>query len=145
MQAAIDKGVLPSNLTNLTFLSQSWSAAKENEKALPVMMAAAQLSENGELDAQLGQVYLNMENFDKAIEASQRALVKGKLRNEGTTYLVLGMAHFNKGQFAESLNNLAKAEQYNTSKLVAKQWAKYVSGEKNNQERLRNELSSMGS
>jgi tetratricopeptide (TPR) repeat protein len=53
MQAAIDKGVLPSNLTNLTFLSQSWSAAKENEKALPVMMAAAQLSENGELDAQL--------------------------------------------------------------------------------------------
>lgn len=145
MESALENGALQSNLTNLTFLSQSWSAAKENEKALPVMIAAAHLSANGDLDAQLGQFYLNMENFDKAIEASQRALDKGELRNQGTTYLVLGMAHFNKGQFVESLNNLAKAEGFNNSKLIAKQWAKYVSGEKINQERLRNELSSMGS
>lgn len=145
MEAALETGELQNTLTNLTFLSQSWSAAKENQKALPVMISAAELSENGELDAQLGQIYLNMENYDKAIEASQRALDKGDLRNQGTTYLVLGMAHFNKGQYVESLNHLAKAEEFNNSKLVAKQWARYVSGEKTNQEKLRIELSSIGS
>lgn len=145
MEQGIDSGKIENNLANLTFLSQSWSAAKENEKAVPVMVAAAAMSPSGELDAQLGQMYLNMEQFDKAIESSQTALEKGDIRNQGTTYLVLGMAYFNQGLYNSALDNLAKAEEFKNSQVVAKQWAKYVSSEKVSHDRLQLQVASIGS
>ena len=50
--------------------------AKEQEKAVPVMAQAAELSDDGELDAQLAQIYLNMEDWDNAISAAEKAIEK---------------------------------------------------------------------
>ncbi len=93
------------------------------------MLAAAELSEDGELDAQLAQIYLNMERFDDAINASLQALSKGKLANEGIVRLVLGMAYYNKQQFVDALNQLAKAQTHKASQGMAKQWSKFVENE----------------
>lgn len=142
MEQAIKEGVLERNLRNLKFLASCWSLAKENDKAVPVMIAAAQMSEDGELDAQLGQIYLNLEKFDDAIAASQKALQKGQLRNPGLSHLVLGMAYFNKRRFNDALNELAKAEKFDSARRMAQQWSKYVESEKVSFERLQAELSS---
>lgn len=80
----MNEGVLEKNLRNLKFLGQSWSLAKEQDKAIPVMMQAAELSEDGELDAQLAQILLNEERFDDAIAAADRAVEKGDLRNRSS-------------------------------------------------------------
>lgn len=141
MQDAMDKGVLDKDLRNLKFLSQAWSLAKESEKAEPVMIAAAKLSDDGELDAQLGQMYLNMERWIDAIQTSQRALEKGGLRNEGTAHLVMGMAYFNIGEYQDAIEQLSQAEKFDRSKAMAKQWAKYVETEKQNAQRLTAALS----
>lgn len=130
MQKAIDAGKLAEDERNLTFLAQSWSGAKETEKAIPVMLAAAKLSATGELYAQLGQMYLNMENWQQAIRASQQAIEKGGLRNEGMSHLVIGLAQFNVGEYNEALNQLAKAQQYDASRGMAQQWSKFVEGER---------------
>ncbi|MDF2176947.1 tetratricopeptide repeat protein [Aliiglaciecola sp. CAU 1673] len=142
MEQAMKEGVLERNLRNLKFLASCWSLAKENDKAVPVMIAAAEMSEDGELDAQLGQMYLNMEKYDQAIAASQKALEKGQLRNPGLSHLVLGMAYFNKKRFNDALNELAKAEKFDAAKRMAQQWSKYVETEKVSHERLQAELSS---
>ena len=139
MESAIDGGVMDKSLTNLKFLAQSWSLAKENEKAVPVMMAAADLSEDGELDLQLAQIFLNMEEYDSAAEASQKALDKGNLRNPGNAHLILGMALFNQQYFAESLIQLAKAEEHQGTKAMAERWRKFV---ENEQEYFTNVLAS---
>jgi tetratricopeptide (TPR) repeat protein len=94
------------------------------------MLAAAKLSETGELYAQLGQMYLSMDNWEQAITVSQQAIEKGGLRNEGMSHLVIGMAQFNVGEYNEALNQLAKAQEYDGSRGMAKQWSKFVEGER---------------
>lgn len=130
MQRAIDAGKLLEDERNLTFLAQSWNLAKETEKAIPVMMAAAKLAKTGELYAQLGQMYLNMDKWELAIAASQQAIDKGSLRNEGMSHLVIGMAQFNVGEYNEALTQLAKAQEYDGSRGMAQQWSKFVEGER---------------
>lgn len=130
IENALDEGVMEHNLRNLKFLAQSWSMAKENEKAIPVMIAAAEMTDDGELDAQLAQIYLNLERFDDAIGASLKALEKGKLANEGIVHLVLGMAYYNKQQFVDALNQLAKAQNHKSSQGMAQQWRKFVENER---------------
>ena len=140
MEEAIDSGSLDKNLRNLKFLAQCWSLAKEDEKAVPVMVAAAEMSEDGELDAQLAQTYLNMEEYAKAVESSQKALEKGELRNQGVTHLVLGMALFNQEKYVEALNQLAEAEKFNSSRRMAQQWKRFVTSEKQSKEQLQAEV-----
>ena len=111
-------------------------------KAVPALMAAAQLSEDGELDAQVAQILLNMERWEDAIAAAQRAVEKGDLRNPGTVHLVMGMAHYNKKEYVLALDQLAEAEKHSSSRGMAKQWMQFVNSEKQSSERLAADLSS---
>lgn len=142
MEQAMAKKLLAADLRNLKFTANCWTLAKEDEKAIPVLMAASQLSEDGELDAQLAQLYLNRSEFDKAIELAEKALQKGKLRNPGVTHLVMGMAYFNLHNFNDALSQLAKAEQFDGAKRMAQQWTRYVEAEKTGQQKLQAALSS---
>jgi tetratricopeptide (TPR) repeat protein len=75
-------------------------------------------------------MYLNMDKWQQAIASSQQAIEKGGLRNEGMSHLVIGMAQFNVGEYNEALNQLAKAQEYDGSRSMAKQWSKFVEGER---------------
>jgi tetratricopeptide (TPR) repeat protein len=75
-------------------------------------------------------MYLNTEQWELAIQATQQALEKGGLRNEGMAHLVVGMARFNGGDYNEAMNELAKAQQFDASRGMATQWLKFVEGEK---------------
>jgi tetratricopeptide (TPR) repeat protein len=129
MLQAMNNGILEENLRNLKFLGQCYQLAKEIDKAVPVMQAAAALSNDGEIYAQLSQLLLNIDEFDLAIESAELAIKKGSLRNQGTIHLVLGMAYYNKREFAKSLDQLAQAESFKSSQKMAEQWQKFVSGE----------------
>lgn len=142
MEQAMKQGTLEKNLRNLRFLGQSWSAAKNQDKAVPVLTEAAALSDDGELDSQVAQLLLNMDKWDEALAAADRAVAKGGLRNPGLVYMVKGMALYNKKQYALALNALAEAEKHPRSKGMAQQWKQFVESEKTTQERLRAELSS---
>lgn len=143
MEQGIKNGVLEANLRNLKFLSICWTAAKEKDKAIPVLIDAADLSEDGELDAQLGHLYYNSDQFDKAIEASSRAIEKGGLANQGAVHMVIGLAHYNQKRYVEALDELAKAEAFKSSRAAAQQWGRFVGTEKNEKERLEAELNNI--
>ena len=130
MEQGVKDGVLEANLRNLKFLAQCWQGAKENTKAIPVLQDAAQLADNGELDAQLAHLFYNTERYQDAITAAQSALSKGGLANPGNTHLVLGLSLYNQKSFALALDELAKAESFPASRGTAQQWGKYVSKEK---------------
>lgn len=140
MEKALAEGKLEKNLRNLRFLSQCLSAAQEHDKAIPVMSQAAALSDDGELDAQLAQIFLNKEEFAPAIEAAKTSLDKGGLRNPGTSHLVLGMAYFNLERYVDALDELSKAQEFDASRGMAQQWSRFVSSEKESAERLAAEL-----
>lgn len=140
MEQAMEDGALEKNMRNLKFLGQSWSLAKEQDKAIPVMKQAADLSEDGELDAQLAQILLNEERFEESIEAANNAIAKGGLRNPGLVHLIKGMALYNKKQYALALNQLAEAEKFQKSRAMAQQWKQFVQGEKKQSDMISAEL-----
>ncbi|AWL12764.1 hypothetical protein HMF8227_02311 [Saliniradius amylolyticus] len=142
MELGMEEGKLERNLRNLKFLANCWTLAKEGNKAVPVLQSAAELSEDGQLDAQLGQLLLNMDRFEEAIAAADRAIEKGGLRNPGLAHLVKGMALYNTEEYNGALNELAKAEEYDRTRRMAEQWKKYVTSEKQNKEAIEASLSS---
>lgn len=129
MQQAMDDGVLNEDLRNLKFLGQCYQVAKDNDKAVPVMIAAAELASDGEIYAQLSQLVLNLDDFNAAIKFANLALEKGGLRNQGTMHLVLGMAYYNQREFAQSMDQLAQAQTFTSTQKMAKQWLQFVEKE----------------
>ena len=117
-------------------LAQSYVAAKNDEKAIPVLAKAAEIADTGKFDAQLAQAYLNLENWDKAIETAKKALDRGGISREGDMHLILGMSYFNVKLFSQSLTSFQQAESIKASEKTAKQWIKYVSREKQQAELL---------
>lgn len=142
MEQAMEKKLLAADLRNLKFTASCWTLAKEDDKAIPVLLAAAKLAEDGEIEAQLAQLYLNRSQFEQAIHAAEAALAKGKLRNPGVVHLVMGMAYFNQQNFNDALTQLAKAEQFDGAKRMAQQWVRFVEAEKAGQAKLTAALSS---
>jgi len=143
MDQALKNGLLERNLRNLKFLSICWTSAKEQDKAIPVLIEAAELAEDGELDAQLAHLYYNSDNFDSAIASSNTAIAKGGLSNQGSVHMLLGLAHYNQKDFVKALDELAKAEEFKSSRAAAQQWKQFVGREKYETEQLKAELDSI--
>ena len=141
MEQGLEDGVLEKNLRNWKFLGQSWQLAKETDKAIPALTEAAALADDGELEVQLAQIYLNSEQWEQAIAAADKAVEKGQLRNPGMPHLVKGMALYNTQQYVAAMEQLAQAEAYDKSRAMAQQWLKFVETEKTSQEQLSAELS----
>nr|WP_174268988.1 tetratricopeptide repeat protein [Glaciecola nitratireducens] len=143
MDQALKNGLLERNLRNLKFLSICWTSAKEQYKAIPVLIEAAELAEDGELDAQLAHLYYNSDKFDSAIASSNAAIEKGGLSNQGSVHMLLGLAYYNQKDFVKALDELAKAEEFKSSRAAAQQWKQFVGREKYETEQLQIELNSI--
>ena len=99
----LDKGIrektIKATSRNLELLGASWRQAQEIDKAIPEMAKAAAKSEKGELWARLCNLYLDSDEFKKAIDACNKGLKKGGVKRPDTTHLILGMAHFSLKQY----------------------------------------------
>jgi tetratricopeptide (TPR) repeat protein len=136
LDESIASGKVVATVKHLEMLAQSYVAAKNDEKAIPVLAKAAEIADTGKFDAQLAQAYLNLENWDKAIETAKKALDRGGISREGDMHLILGMSYFNVKLFSQSLTSFERAESIKASEKTAKQWIKYVSREKQQAELL---------
>lgn len=137
MEQAIQQGKLEADLRNLKLLAQSWIAAKETDKAVAALQQAAELSNDGELDAQRAQVLLNSERYADAIAAAETALAKGNLEKPGTMHLVIGMAELEQENYNPALQAFAKAKAFEEARKAAAQWERFATSEKEQAERLK--------
>jgi hypothetical protein len=143
---AIDKGEVDPVERNLDLLSRSYLSAKEDKKAIKVLMQLSDLVEQGKYDALLAQTFLNTEQWQLAITYAGKAIVKAgnssnatNKSNKGSTkkvvgylgnmYLATGMAHFNLKNYEQSLSAFGNASKQVKTKKSAQQWAKYVKRE----------------
>lgn len=129
---AIDKGDVAAEEKYLDMLAQSFIAAKDDEKAIPVLVKASQIAETGKFDAFLAQSYLNLEKWELAIKSAKQAIKRGGIERLGNMHLVVGMSNFNLKKFNQSLSAFKDAQQLKESAKTAKQWHSYVEREKNN-------------
>ena len=136
LDEAIAKGIVSAEEKYLEALAQSYVAAKEDEKAIPVLVKAAEIAETGKFDAQLAQSYLNLEQWQQALESAESAIKRGGIDHVGNMYLAMGMANFNLQKFDAALKAFEQAKEIKAVAKMASQWHKYVLREKTQQMRL---------
>ncbi|MDX1525493.1 MAG: tetratricopeptide repeat protein [Pseudidiomarina maritima] len=136
LEQALAEQKVERNLRNLKMLAQAWVAARETDKAVEALAAAAELSDDGELDAQRATVLLNAERHQAAIAAAQAALTKGNLQQPGTMHLVIGMAELNQENYNAALQAFARAKEFEQSRRTASQWQRYAEAELEQAQRL---------
>lgn len=136
LEQALQQGAVERNLRNLKLLAQAWVAARETDKASAALLAAAKLSDDGELDAQRATLLLNAERNQEAISAARAALDKGGLKQPGAMHLVIGMAELNLENFNAALQAFAIAKKFDDARQSAGQWERYAQAEQEQQNRL---------
>lgn len=114
---------------NYELAGSAWRQAQETPKAIPMMEKAAAKSDEGELYARLASVYLDGDQFDEAIKAANKGLKKGGIKRPDQTRLVLGMAYFNLGKYADARKVFREAKKDKRSAKYADQWIKYIQSE----------------
>ncbi|XPF95929.1 hypothetical protein ACM9HF_07925 [Colwellia sp. RE-S-Sl-9] len=129
LSTAIDKGQVAAEEKYLDMLAQSYISAKNDEKAIPVLVKASEIAETGKFDAFLAQSYLNLEKWDLAIASAKKAIKRGGVDRLGNMHLVIGMSNFNLKKFDASLTAFADAQKLKESAKTAEQWYQYVKRE----------------
>ena len=136
----MDKGLKSESIEgkskNWEIAGNSWRQAQEIDKAIPAMEEAAARSDKGELYARLGNVYLDGDQFKKAITAINKGLSRGGVKRPDTARLVLGMAYFNDKQYAKAREAFQAAGRDERSAKYAGQWLQYMDSELERQQSL---------
>ncbi len=116
---------------NLKLLADSWRMAQEIDKAIPVLEKSAKMSKKGTSYVILGNLYLSEDRVDKAIEAINKGLEKGDIKNISQVYLTLGQAYFELQNFDEARKNfrIAARDKKKSIKTQANTWLKYTENE----------------
>ncbi len=128
------------NDRNLRLLSQAWYQAREDEKAIPPLRRAADLSNDGDLYVRLAQSHVNLEEWSEAEGAIRNALRIGGLKRTDQAYILLGMSLMNQTKLTaakDAFNNAARDER---SRRAAQQWVAFVDSEIRRRELMAQEL-----
>ncbi|MBL4856459.1 MAG: tetratricopeptide repeat protein [Idiomarina sp.] len=138
MQEAMSKGKVDASVDNLKFVAQAYTQAKENEKAISAYMKASEKVEHGNFAAQIAQLYLALDNNEKAVEYAKQAFSKGELDNEGNLYLAEGMALLNLKRYEQAIESFEQAAEIEGAERSAKQWLKYAKSQYKQQQQMAN-------
>jgi len=130
LEAGINDKLIESNTKNLAMLADAWMLSKEYDKAIQVLQASVAVSDNGEQAFKLAQVYMEKNEWEKSGQFIAKAIEQGKLKDEGSAYLIQGLAYFNQKKLDSAVQAFYKAKKYEKQSQAAEQWLNYVEQEK---------------
>src|SRR6056297_1071524 len=136
----MDKGLkadtIEAKSKNWELVGNAWRQAQEIDEAIPAMERAAATSDDGELYTRLGNIYLDGEQFEKAVSALSKGLKRATVRRPDTAQLALGMAYFNLGEYDKARTAFKQAGRDERSAKYAEQWIRYMESEVERQQQL---------
>lgn len=116
---------------NWELLANVWTSAREYKKAINALEKASALNGKGELYLQLGRIHVEQELWKASITAIKKALKKGRLKQTGEAYTLLGISYYETGQLQSAQNAFTHALDYRNTKKSAQQWLKYIETDAN--------------
>jgi len=137
LEKGINDGLVEKNARHYRLLSQAWALAKEDEKAIPTLTRAAQLSDDGELDIRLARSYANLGQWSNAVDAATRAISKGGLRRTDQANILLGMSLYNLDRYPQAITAFRAAGEDQRSRKDASRWIAHIDNERQRQASLR--------
>jgi tetratricopeptide (TPR) repeat protein len=126
VEAAIADGRMEANADSYRMLSNCYVAARENDRAIEPLEKAGELSQDGEMYMLLGQMHLQQERYQPALEALQKALAKAKPEQLGSVHLLIGVAQLGVKRYDDAERSFQAAA--NDAKVggAARSYLKYV-------------------
>lgn len=126
LSEGLNKGLIKKTADNYDTLASSWMQAREWDKALKALGEEAKLAPTGSVYMRQASIYLNQQDYAKAMQAAQNALNKGGLDHPGRGWMVLGQAAFEQKDWTTAMKAFHKAENYKEQRSDAQNWIKYV-------------------
>jgi len=131
LQQGIDEGLLDNDEESWSRLAQSYQLAREDEMAVEPYITAGELAEDGEVYSRLASIYINLNQFDDAVDALENAFDKGGLDREDQAYIRQARALLELNRHDEGIAAVRLAARDERSEDVAATWLRYMENEKN--------------
>lgn len=126
IEEGMSAGVLEADEGSYGLLSNCYLAAREGDEALVPLAKAAELSDSGDKYVLLGQLHLQQERFDLALEALQQALAKSKPEQRGSVQLLIGVTQLGSERFDDAERAFRAAQGDEKVRRAAESYLKFV-------------------
>jgi len=130
LETEMKRGRIKSNSKHWESAANAWTIAREFDKAEQGLQTASKMNSKGSLYQQLGQIYVEKEQWQKAVSALTKAINKGGLKNTGNAYLLLGMSHHELKHHKSANKAFSQAIKYKRTQKSAQQWLNYIAKDK---------------
>jgi len=124
----MDDGLAGGNVDNYRLLSQAWTLAQEDRKAIDALVKAAGLSSDGELDARLAYAYANIAEWENTIGSARTALSRG-IDERDQMQILLGMALFELSRHEDAKSAFRVALTSPDTRETASRWVSFIESE----------------
>lgn len=128
LQEALDNKKVESNFKHWKQAGAVWYEARELEKALNAYDKASVFATDGDMDLTRSYLYLDMEDWAKAVDSITSALQKGGLDDNktGNAWLMLGMSHASLKNFSNARTAFNNAVKFEKARGNAQQWLSHL-------------------
>lgn len=137
IEKGIKAGQIEETSKNLEVLATAWRLAQDVKKSIPQMEKAAQKSDKGDLYARLAGIYLDNDEYKKAIDSGAKAIKRGGVKRSDQLQIVMGMANANLKQYKAAIKQFEQAAKDKRSERFAKQWIEFAKNELKREESLK--------
>jgi tetratricopeptide (TPR) repeat protein len=133
----MESGRVEKNAKNYRLLSQAWSLAMEDEKAIPALQQAARLDRDGELFLRLANTHLNLGQHEECVDAAREGLSVGELKNPDHAQISLGMCLYNLKRYEDAISAFRAASRAERSTKMSRQWIDVIESDIARDEQIR--------
>lgn len=137
LEAEMESGRIEKNAKNYRLLSQAWSLAMEDEKAIPALQQAARMDRDGELYLRLANTHLNLGEYEECVEAAREGLNVGDLKNPDHAQISLGMCLYNLKRYEDAITAFRAAGRAERSQNMSRQWIDVIESDIARDEQIR--------
>jgi tetratricopeptide (TPR) repeat protein len=102
VEGGLTGGKVKQDAESYRLMSNCFLAAREHDLALDPLARAGELAPDGEMFMLLGQLHLQRDRFEPALEALQKALAKSKPDQRGQVQLLIGVAQLGTERFDDA-------------------------------------------
>ena len=132
LEEGIEKGIVEATEKHLRMMADGWFSAEEMERALVGYEKAGAAAEDGDIDLRRGYILVDLERWEEAIVALNKAIEKGGIndRKMGEAWVMVGMAEMSLENYDEALEAWRQANRFETARDAAQQWMNHLREER---------------
>lgn len=148
MEKAIEDKLVEPDAKNMERLGEYWRLAQEIEKALPNLVEAAKLADDGKPGMRLAYLYMSLYQYKNAAQQIKAALAKGGVRHPVDAQMLRGTALFHAKEYDQaskvfqSVVKVAREQEMEKQYKQAQQWLDIIKSEIKRDEEVKAYLAS---